>query len=270
MRTWRRVKRWAAKWWKELVVGALLFFASVGLVRRGGRFLAEREREQRELAELERRRATTERTLATTMRATLTERAAESARRAAVHEGRADQAAEDAELARAHVETLSDADVVRRLRELDSTKRAKRKRGGVVGPLVVIGAVILGAPGVEAQSEPVEAPHPVTGERGVWLEYGLAREVLADVEALEHAREEIAQLRAALEMRDGESQALRSSVDLAEATARAAAGDAVRAWAALERERVAARVWWRRPSVLLGVGAVIGAGVVTAIAIGVQ
>lgn len=264
---WLAVRSWWAKWWP--VVGAFFTLgAAAAWALHRARVSAEQESARRDQERQERERAATERQLADAMRTALAQRAEAQARRAAEHEGRADQAAEHGEWARKRVEALSDADVVREFRQISIEKRARKSR--VVGPLMVIGALVLGSPSAAAQSEPVDLVNPATGEHGLWLDFGLAREVMADVRALEDAKREIAELRASLEMERGQARSLRESVDLAQATARASASDAVRAMAETERVKQRMTAWWRRPGFLIGVGFAVGAGCVTALVLGVH
>lgn len=169
---------------------------------------------------------------------------------------------------------MSNADVMRAYQRLDKRLAEARRKSKLLA-FVAFGVMSLSAQRAQAvdldmRQDPIEAPHPITGTKGIWLDYDLARDVLADVERLEAMRREVAELRAALEMRRGESKALEDAVTLAEATARASAADAVRSMAIAENERRRARVWWRRPSLWFGLGTVVGAGCVTALAVGVR
>lgn len=268
-RVWRRVRRWFARRWAWLAA-AFVFVLALVSVRHRRQRERQRDAERRAMAMREAERAQTERQLASAMRTALRQRAEAAAIRAAEHQGRADQAAEQAQWAAKRVEAMSDGEVVARYREISRMRRRPR-----VLPLVVFAALSFSAQRVEASdvslaNDPIEMPHPHTKRPGLWLDMEIARDLLADVEQLEDMRREVAELRASLEHRRGEARALEDAVVLAEASARASAGDAVRAMAVAERERVRARVWWRRPSLWFGVGTVVGAGCVAALVMGVQ
>jgi hypothetical protein len=155
---------------------------------------------------------------------------------------------------------MDDSEIVK---EFQRRAAEWRKRSKLL-PLLLAVSI---ASSTEAQSEPVQAPHPTTQEQGLWLPFDYARELLATAQELDLANAHLRELQRILQIRAEESAELRRSLDVAEESiGELAAHDAASSLRARDAEADAA-TQRRRRWIWFGVG--LGLGVVGSVTLAV-
>ena len=185
-------------------------------------------------------------TQARPMRQKLLESVEESAEKARQERARAADAQRRAKVEAKRVRKLSDEQVVEMYR-----KRFQNK-GRPTSLLLVFG--FLAFTGTAYATEPVEAPHPVTGETGLWLSFEQARAEAVCEETQPELLKQLEHLRDTAQSERDARIKLREVAD--GAIAQAEAATAVARDASAEVERL--DVWWRRGRFWAPAGFVLG------------
>jgi hypothetical protein len=233
---------WASRAWEWLIeYGGWLLALVVGIATLG--LVRPRKPTQPELAV---------RAIAGPIRAEMRDRATAAADEAHKQRVQATIDRQRAEAEAKRVAKMSDAEVVDTYRSRYRDEVSNRKGGGGTALLVLLSA--LAFPSLAQATEPTSAPHPETGEMGLWVDWDTARKDLADLQRVPHLDAEIVSLRSAVGHQDVALANLQSVADAA--IAQASAAESV---AEAEHERAdKIGAWWRRGRFWAPVGVVLG------------